>query len=193
MLALLSVVVSYLLGSVSSTWIIMKLFGKQDIRLEPDGTISPAFVFYKLGALPYILAASMDVTLTATAVIIGRGLTNSLSMAMLSGLAAMAGHNWSIFLRLKGGQGATAMGGALAIVLPLPLCYGLLAAVLVAVMTRRPGLSTAIGILTVSFVALIQNGAGTLAAFPLSLFSLMLFKRLQLARAAKREEPGPAK
>jgi len=161
----------------------MRLFGKQDIRCEPDGTISAASVFYKLGAFPYTLATLMDITLAATAVILARVLTHSNSIAMLSGLAAMTGHNWSVFLRFKGGQGATAMGGALAAIMLWPLCYGLVVAALMAIITHRSGLSTAVGVLTVSFVALIQNGAVTAAGYPLSLFSLMLIKRLQLARA----------
>ena len=55
--AVLSVIAGYLLGSVSSTWIIMRLFAKQDMRGEPDGTISAAAVYHKLGAFPYAVAA----------------------------------------------------------------------------------------------------------------------------------------
>lgn len=189
----LSIVASYLLGSVSSTWVLVRLFGKQDMRSEPDGTISAAAVYYKLGAFPYALAALMDITLAATAVILARALTHSPSIAMLCGLAAMAGHNWSIFLRFKGGLGATAMAGALAAVMLWPLCYGLVVAAVVGIITHRSGLSTAVGVLTVFFVALIQNGAGVVAVYPLSLFSLMLIKRFQLARAAGRNMFGSAK
>lgn len=191
--AVLSIVAGYLLGSVSSSWIMVRLFGKQDMRHEPDGTISAASVYYKLGAFPYTLAVLMDITLAATAVILARLLTHSSSLAMLAGLAAMAGHNWSIFLRFKGGLGATAMAGALAAVMLWPLCYGLVAAALVGVFTHRHGLGTTVGVLTVFFVSLIQNGAGAAAVYPLSLFSLMLIKRLQLARAAGRGMLGSAK
>jgi len=191
--AVLSVVAGYLLGSVSSSWIVVRLFGKQDMRSEPDGTISAASVYYKLGAFPYALAALMDITLAAAAVILARLLTHSSSIAMLCGLAAMAGHNWSIFLRFKGGLGATAMAGALAAVMPWPLSYGLVAAGLTGIIAHRPGLGTAVGVLTIFFVALIQNGAGATAVYPLSLFSLMLIKRFQLARAAGRGMLGSSK
>ncbi|MGA3094783.1 MAG: glycerol-3-phosphate acyltransferase [Dehalococcoidales bacterium] len=189
----LSVVASYLLGSVSSAWIVVRLFGQQDMRSEPDGTISAAAVYYKLGAFPYALAVLMDITFAATAVILARALTHSTSIAMLCGLAAMAGHNWSIFLRFKGGLGATAMAGALAAVMLWPLCYGLVAAALAGIITHRHGFGTAVGVLTVFFVALIQNGAGAAAVYPLSLFSLMLIKRFQLARAAGQNMLGSAK
>jgi glycerol-3-phosphate acyltransferase PlsY len=191
--SVLSIAAGYLLGSVSSSWIIVRLFGKQDMRCEPDGTISAATVYYKLGVFPYTLAVLMDIMLAAAAVILVRALTHSSSIAMLAGIAAMAGHNWSIFLRFKGGLGATAMTGALAAVMLWPLCYGLVVAALVGVITHRHGLGTAIGVITIFFVALIQNGAGVIVVYPLSLFSLMLVKRFQLARAAERSMLGSAK
>ncbi len=181
---ILSVVAGYLLGSISSTWIVIKLLGKQDIRCEPDGTISAATSYYKLGAFPYVLTVFMDIALATTAVILARVISHSTSIAMLSGMAAMIGHNWSVFLRFKGGQGATTMAGALAVVMIWPLFYGLVASALVSIFSHRHGLGTAIGVLTISLVALIQNETGAPAFYPLSLFSLMLIKRIQLSRAA---------
>jgi glycerol-3-phosphate acyltransferase PlsY len=188
--AVLSLAAGYLLGSISSTWIVVRLFSKQDMRCEPDGTISAATVYYKIGLFPYMITVIMDISLAATAVMLARALTHSNTFAMLAGLAAMAGHNWSIFLKFKGGQGATAMAGALSVIMLEPLCYGMLVAALVGIFTHRSGLGTALGVFTISLVALMQNGAGIMAAYPLSLFSLMLIKRLQLARVAGWRENG---
>lgn len=182
MSAVLSVVSGYFLGSVSSTWIVSRLFGKIDMSREPDGTISAASVYYKLGFFPYALVVFMDIMLGATAVILARGLTHSSIIAMLAGLAAMAGHNWSVFLKFKGGLGATVMAGALATVMIWPLCYGLIGATLVMAITHRAGLGTTVGIAIIFLVALIQNGFGVTAAYPLTLFSLMMIKRFQLGR-----------
>jgi glycerol-3-phosphate acyltransferase PlsY len=191
--AVLSAASGYLLGSVSSAWIISRLFGKTDMRSAPDGTISAAAVYYKLGGFPYVLVVFMDIALAATAVILARAFTHSTSIGMLSGLAAMAGHNWSIFLKFKGGMGATTMAGALAAVMPVPLCYGLVAAALVGVVTHRPGLGTTVGVIAIFLAALIQNGLGATAVYPLSLFSLMIIKRFQLSRAAARGIIGSVK
>ena len=68
----------------------------------------------------------MDIALAATAVILARAFTHSSSIGMLSGLAAMAGHNWSIFLKFKGGKGiATGLGVFLALA-PLSAILSLL-------------------------------------------------------------------
>jgi glycerol-3-phosphate acyltransferase PlsY len=190
---ILSVAAGYLLGSVSSTWIVMKIFAKQNVRCGADGTISPALVFYKLGKLAFMLATLMDVTLAVTAVLLAKALTHSTPIAMLAGLAAMAGHNWSAYLHFKGGQGATAMGGAILAIMLVPLCYGVIAAVITSYFTHKSGLSTAVGVLVISFVAFIQNGFSTFAIYPLSLFSLMIIKRLQLARATGHGMVSPDK
>jgi glycerol-3-phosphate acyltransferase PlsY len=182
--AILSVVAGYLLGSISSTWIIIKILGKQDMRCEPDGTISAATAYYKLGAFPYILTAFMDIALATTAIVLARVISHSTTIAMVSGMAAMVGHNWSVFLRFKGGQGATTMAGALAAIMLWPVCCGMIASALVSIFSHRHGLGTAIGVLTISLVALVQNETGAPAFYPLSLFSLMLIKRIQLSRAA---------
>ena len=79
------------------------------------------------------------------------------------------------------------MAGAIAAVMLVPLCYGLVAASLVGLFTHRSSLGTALGVLTIAFVALVENGAGATAAYPLSLLSLMLVKRIQLSRAAGRD------
>ncbi len=187
MLSFLSIVAAYLLGSVSSTWIIVKIFGNHDMSKEPDGTISAASVYYKIGALPYLLTVLTDITLGVLAVVLARAVTHSLTVAMFAGIAAMVGHNWSIFLRFKGGQGATTMAGAIGAVMLLPLSYGLAAAGLVGLLTHKTGLGTAIGVLTIALVALIDGNTGTVAAYPLSLLSLMAIKRFQLSRAAGRD------
>lgn len=181
-LALLSIAIAYLLGSVSSSYIVGRLAGNLDIRDEPDGHISAAIIYYRIGVLPYLLAVIMDISLAASSVMIARVLTNSANMMMISGFAAVAGHNWSIFLKLKGGLGATAIGGALAVIVFWPLFYGLITAGIVLLLTHKPGLSTVLGIVVTSGTIFIRSGFEVLAIYPLTLFVLMLLKELQVSR-----------
>ncbi|MFZ7102075.1 MAG: glycerol-3-phosphate acyltransferase [Peptococcaceae bacterium] len=48
--AVLSLIAAYLIGSISSTCIIAKIFGHSDMRKEADGTISAASVYRKMGS-----------------------------------------------------------------------------------------------------------------------------------------------
>lgn len=102
---IISVILGYLLGSIPSAYIVGRLVGKIDVREEGDGRISASVVHRKLGLLPFLLVVVMDVVKGAIAVIIAGLLTDSLIVVLLSGFAAVLGHNWSVFLKFKGGVG----------------------------------------------------------------------------------------
>lgn len=185
LMAVACVIIAYLIGSISSAYIVSRLFGYPHILAEKDGRISAATVFRKVGFFPFLLVVAMDISLAVSAVTVARILTGSRDMMMLAGLAAVAGHNWSLFLRFRGGLGATAICGALGAVVYPQLVWGLGAAGLIFILTLRPGLSTVGGIITTSAALLIQSGFGIIALFPLALMGLMLGKRAQVLRSTR--------
>jgi len=183
--ALCCVALAYLLGSISSTCIVGYLFGRMDMRTEPDGRISAAAVFRRIGLGPFVCVGLMDIGLVVLAVMIAKLLTHTPNIMMLAGFAAVAGHNWSIFLGLRGGLGATAIFGALVAVIPLEVCYGLIGGGVIWLLTSRPSVGTTVGILIISGTSFLQIGMGTLVMYPLMLFSLMLLKQFQVARVTR--------
>jgi acyl phosphate:glycerol-3-phosphate acyltransferase len=185
--AVISVVMAYFIGSISASWVVGFLIGNIDMRKEPDGRVSAAALYGKLGHLPFLLTVILDMGLAASSVILANILTGSDTVMMLSGITTVAGHNWSIWLKLKGGLGATAIAGVLFVLVPLQFLYALLLAAIVFFFTHRPGLSTAIGIMATSGFLLMQKGAGMLALYPILLFTLMLLKRFQAFREIKQE------
>jgi glycerol-3-phosphate acyltransferase PlsY len=183
--ALFCIAIAYLLGSISSTCIIGYLVGHLDMRSEPDGKISGAAVFRRMGLLPFLCVGLMDISLVVTAVILAKVLTHSPNIMMLAGFAAVMGHNWSIFLGFRGGLGASAIFGALVAVIPLQVCYGLIGGGIIWLLTGRPSVSTAAAILIISGTSFLQMGMGAQAMYPLILFSLMLLKQFQVARVPR--------
>jgi glycerol-3-phosphate acyltransferase PlsY len=183
--SLFCVALAYLLGSISSTCIIGYLVGHLDMRSEPDGKISAAAVFRRIGLFPFACVVLMDISLVVTAVIIAKVLTHAPNVMMFAGFAAVIGHNWSIFIGFRGGLGATAIFGALVALMPLQVCYGLIGGGIIWLLTSRPSVGTAVGILIVSGTTFLQTGDGTLALYPLTLFFLMLLKQFQAARVAR--------
>jgi acyl phosphate:glycerol-3-phosphate acyltransferase len=193
---LLSIAIAYLLGSISSANIVGRLAGNIDMRNEPDGRISASAIYCRMGVVPFAIVIIMDVCFAAGAVVIARMLTNSLLITIFSGIATVAGHNWSVYQKFKGGLGATAILGALAVILTWQILYGLAVGGIVLFITHRPGLSTTIAIFGISGTILIQNGIGLLAAYPLMLYILMVIKKLQVARLTSPinlENPNPNK
>src|SRR4030042_2340697 len=87
--------------------------GKISVLQEVVGRISAAAVHRKLGVVPFVLVVIMDVGAGVLAVLIAKMLTESLIAVLIAGFAAVVGHNWSVFLKFKGGLGATRIWGVL--------------------------------------------------------------------------------
>lgn len=180
---LLAIPIGYGLGSISSASMIGWLFAKIDMTKEPDGRISASEVFQKIGLLPFLLVILFDAIFASIAVIIGGALSNgNINIMMLSGVAALCGHNWSIFLKFKGGLGATAILGILVVLVSWQLFVGLAVGALLMLLTRRPGLCTAFTLVAITLTLIIQKGFEVLAMYPLFLFMVMLLKRYQVRR-----------
>jgi acyl phosphate:glycerol-3-phosphate acyltransferase len=178
----LSIVIAYLIGSISATTIVGRIVGNIDMRREEDGRISASAVFDKLGLVPFVIVVLMDASLAASAVMLARLFGGSESTLMLAGLAAVTGHNWSAFLKFKGGLGATAIAGVLLALAPLASVTGMTFAGIVVLLTRRSGLSTLLGIGAISTAIMFQNNVGILAGYPILLSTVMLIKKVQVAR-----------
>ena len=174
---IIAVVLGYLLGSIPSAYIVGRLVKGIDIREAGDGHIGAGAVFRRLGAVEGMIAGVVDFSKGAAAVILTQALGASLMLVLLAGIAAVAGHNWSIFLQFQGGLGASTSYGALAWLMSGQLLIGLGIAGIVYLATRRAGLSTGVMFVAVSTVLLIQTASPMLVAFPIFLAIPMFLKR----------------
>jgi glycerol-3-phosphate acyltransferase PlsY len=68
---------------------------------------------------------------------------------MLAGAVAVAGHQWSMFLRFQGGRGATVIGGVLLAVCTVPMVIGALCAAILTWKTKNSTFSFGIGLLII--------------------------------------------
>jgi len=162
--------------------------GKIDVRQEGDGRISAAAVHRKLGVVPFVLVVIMDVGAGVLAVLIAKMLTESLIAVLIAGFASVVGHNWSVFLKFKGGLGATTIYGVLvSLVWWQLLATAAIAFILFLIMKRKKsGLSTAILIIGLSVILLaqylFQGMPFILVIYPFILILLMVLKRFQVSR-----------
>jgi len=130
------VLIGYLLGSIPFGLLISKRSNKVDIRQYGSGKIGATNVLRAVGRKAAALVVALDVSKGVLAVvlaglIIGRSYLvvgdfglGALVAQVLAALAAMAGHNWSVFLKFHGGRGvATFMGGLIALC-PVAAIFG---------------------------------------------------------------------
>jgi glycerol-3-phosphate acyltransferase PlsY len=132
---LIVMVIGYLLGSLPMGLIYVRLLTGQDVRTVGSGRTGGTNVMRAAGLGAGLLTAFSDIFKGALAVWLAQwvlpGETRAVGM-VLSGLAAILGHNYSVFLRFKGGAGgATATGAAVGIwpwiiLLVVPLGGGIL-------------------------------------------------------------------
>jgi glycerol-3-phosphate acyltransferase PlsY len=179
-----AVVLGYLLGSFPSAFIIARLIGKIDIRSEPDGRISAAVVHRKLGLIPFLLVVVLDVGKGALSVICARLLSDSLPIMLASGFMAVAGHNWPVFLKFRGGLGATVTYGVLVATVWWQTLIAVAVGGILYYTIKKSGLSTAILIALITGMLLAQyllgQGSLILVIYPLILILLMIIKRYQI-------------
>ncbi len=128
-ITLVTLVLAYLIGSIPSGLIIVKVANGKDVRQIASGRTGGTNAMRAAGLLAGLLTAALDVLKGISA----RWLVGWLSpgnnwLLVFAALMTIVGHNYSIFLaernekgqlRLRGGAGgATTLGGAIALWLP---------------------------------------------------------------------------
>jgi glycerol-3-phosphate acyltransferase PlsY len=105
------VVGSYLIGSIPSGLILGKLRGV-DVREYGSGKTGTANVLRTIGKKYAVVALVADVLKGVIAVLLAKYIIGSPVGEMAAGFAAVAGHDWSIYIKFHGGRGvATSVGG----------------------------------------------------------------------------------
>ena len=106
--------VAYVLGSVPWGFLIALAAKGVDIRQYGSGQIGTSNVFRTAGGPFAVLALVLDLSKGLLAVFLAKAVADTSAAEVVAGLAALAGHNWSLFLGFKGGRGiATGLGGLL--------------------------------------------------------------------------------
>jgi acyl phosphate:glycerol-3-phosphate acyltransferase len=136
-----------------------------------------------LGLLPFFLVVLFDAVFAMTAVLIANYFSDgNKNIMMLAGVAALAGHCWSMFVKFKGGLGATAILGIFVALYSWMVFIALVTAFIVMLINRKSTLAFCIGISALTLALLITKGFGILSIFPLITASMMMIKKYQVKR-----------
>jgi glycerol-3-phosphate acyltransferase PlsY len=110
---------SYIIGSIPMGYLIVKTVSGQDVRQVGSGRTGGTNAMRAAGLSAGLLTALLDALKGAACVWLAQWIlprdTEAIGM-VLAGLSGIFGHNYSVFLRFKGGAGgAPAVGAAMAI------------------------------------------------------------------------------
>jgi len=110
---IIGIILSYLIGSIPTAYIFGKMLKGIDIREHGSGNVGATNVFRVLGKKPGIVVLLLDILKGIIAVVIVSdllGLTEVIHRVILA-VVVVCGHNWTVFLKFKGGKGiATSFG-----------------------------------------------------------------------------------
>jgi glycerol-3-phosphate acyltransferase PlsY len=154
---------SYLLGAVPFGLLIARMRGV-DIRTVGSGNIGATNVFRSVGKGLGTLTFALDVLkgfaavwfIPRLAAVCGPAWLGA-ALPVLCGMAAVAGHNWPIYLHFKGGKGVATSAGVLLGLAPAAVGIGLAAWVAVFLVTRY-----------VSIASMLASAAAAAAAWAMA-------------------------
>ncbi len=156
-------VLGYLCGSIPCGVLISKRYTQQDITKVGTGKTGMTNVMRAAGKKAAAISLILDIAKGALAVgiawLIFLGNTDTFtvftyseSAKILAGLAAIVGHNWSIFLKFKGGRGvATFMGALAGLYWPAAVLGGILI-FLVGIRTKYMSMGSLVGAVVAFFL-----------------------------------------
>lgn len=194
----LSLLVTYLIGSFPTAFVFAKLYKRIDIRQYGSGNIGATNAFRILGKLPGIIVLIIDIFkgLICPTLIADLFGPVALINRMVLGIAVVVGHNWTLFLKFKGGKGmATGLGVLIGLAIKAPLVRpALLLSVLIwIVIFSLSGIVSLSSIVAAFFLPILM----VFFSVPLELIVLgiifcafvVLRHQSNISRLLKREEP----
>ena len=181
----IAVIIAYLLGSIPSAYIVTRLKTGKDIRQLGGGNVGARNVFHEVGLWAAIIVSVFDIGKGAAAVAIASWLLGApLFFVLAAGLAAVAGHMWSIYLKFTGGNGLATSIGVLSLLMTRELLIIIAIIIVFIVITRNTVLSVNISFLSLPVSAWFLEKSWPFVIFSVVLLLILVLNFLPTARAA---------
>ena len=127
MMLVLVLILSYLLGAIPFGVLIARGVYHVDIRTLGSRNTGATNVWRSLGAKAGVATLALDAVKGAAAVVLARlVLPEEIGSQVGAGIAAIVGHNWSVFLRGSGGKGVATSAGVFLALMPLHAAVALI-------------------------------------------------------------------
>ncbi len=187
---LLALVFGYLMGSIPTGYMLGRATKRVDIRKLGSGNVGGSNVAVQVGLLPSIATLLFDLVKGALAVAILRRYDFPPEAQVLAGIAAVAGHNWPVWLRFVGGRGIATTGGVLFMFGPLETVLAGLIILAGWGVFHRGANATLIAFAAWPVAAYLSGEPLDAVACGVVLFFLIIARRLQGSPGVKRETTG---
>ena len=190
---LIIIITAYLLGNISTSYIVAKRLAGVDIRTQGSGNAGSTNVLRTLGKKAGALTFIGDVLKGLIAVLLAKFIAyiahlDQATCAYLAVVAVVLGHNYPVFLGFKGGKGvATSLGSMLGMNPIIALtCLGFF--IIIVAITKYVSLGSILGIGLSPIIMMINhNNKGVLVTLFLTI-SVVLTHKENIKRLLKGTE-----
>lgn len=164
------ILLAYFLGAIPFGLIIARLIGKVNITEHGSGNIGSTNVLRTVGTKAGLLVLFLDILKGFVAVMLAKVIMGeSFIMAgsyplnwqvaqVVAAMTVMAGHNWSVYIKFRGGKGVAAYFGGWLAMSPIAVAFGaviLIATVFITRYMSRGSILAALGILILQMLLII--------------------------------------
>lgn len=170
MLDISTLLLSYLIGSISFALVVGKLFYRTDIRGYGSGNLGATNTFRVLGKKAGLVVAIADLSKGTLACLLPQILNSSVN-PIFCGLLAILGHVFPVFAGFKGGKAVATATGVLLFLTPLGTFSGFVVFVITLLFSRFVSLSSMLAGIAIFIHSLIYEDKVIIA---LSLFISVL-------------------
>ena len=166
-------VLAYLLGAIPFALIFGRLMGRVDITKHGSGNVGSTNVLRTVGTKAALVVMVLDVGKAALAVVLARIImgNDALMIAdfsldwqaaqVLAGIIVMVGHNWSVYIKFRGGKGVATYFGSWLAMAPAAALFGGIIIIMAASLTRYVSMGSilgSLGVLVLMIILTIFNG-----------------------------------
>jgi len=187
---LLAAIIAYLIGNISFSLLIGKLFFKKDVRNYGSGNAGTTNMIRAFGAKIGVITFIGDALKGMLAAYIGK-LLGGMDGCYIAGLMVIVGHNWPVFMKFKGGKGVATTVGVMLYVLPIPSFICFVIGVSIAFFTRIVSIGSLIGVglSPIAILLFVRPFDVKLLIFSAIYTAMCLFKhRGNIVRLIRKEE-----
>jgi acyl phosphate:glycerol-3-phosphate acyltransferase len=184
------VVFSYLVGSLSPSVWLGRAFKGVDVRKVGSGNAGTTNAFRALGVRLGVAVLLLDMLKGIVPVLVARFVLDEPAVTVVVAFACTLGHNYSVFLRGRGGKGVATGAGAALAMMPVPMAIVVALFVILVFTTRIVSIASIVCTIMFPVMAVVFQqplayiiGACVMAA------AVLWAHRGNLRRLLKRQEP----
>ena len=148
---------AYILGSIPTAYILVRLTIGRDVRQMGSGNVGALNTFHQVGIAGAMLVFLLDAGKGVLAVLVPSWLGASQWTMFVTTTLVVAGHNWSVLLNFRGGKGAATIFGISLVLAPLLTLITLGPVAAIALAVRNLVIGVAFGFIMLNMLMMVTR------------------------------------